>query len=173
MVITVALVAILGACSLWYKGYRQDEKGSVLAVTELIVRAAEDLKADAPVEAKTGDVYFPQARLYVPAPAEPLRLTYAYDPTEKVLSVSSRGIFGRKAAKLYQTNTVKDSFEHVPELQACQRGVSVAYTQISGRAKDLKHTARLQNGNDLYMYAEAACPDLEEVITVLKNVQSY
>src|SRR5690349_12595771 len=78
----VVLVLGLGVfCKvLWWYSRNLDERSNVNTLSTLITRAANGLKVEAPIDAKTGDIYFPQAKLYVPAPNSPTRLSYEYNP---------------------------------------------------------------------------------------------
>ena len=140
-------------------------------IRELIVQAAEDAKADAPVEAKTGDVYFPQAKLYLPAASSYLRLTYAYD--DGVLSVGNKTALRQGISALYNARNIRDMFERVPYLQACQRGVTVLYEPSDAADKELRQTVTLNNGKTAYLYIEKMCPELGETADLLKDLRAY
>lgn len=141
--------------------------------------AAGAAKIDAPVEAKTGEVYFPSARLFVPPPQGSLDvLTYSYDEDDKSqpadFSVSNKRIFTINASKLYAANSLTELFDKVPKLQACQRGINIRYSQTNETyVGALKQTVPLSNGKSLYMYVDSSCPELEELLPLLKQIKTY
>ncbi|HSX29520.1 MAG TPA: hypothetical protein VLE73_03090 [Candidatus Saccharimonadales bacterium] len=159
--------------------YRQNSDLAATSVTrDLIIRAAAGTKTDAVIEAKTGDVYFPQAKLYVPNNPELTDLTYEYDangPNGPELDVSSRGVFERYASRLYNANNTTQLFERIPKLQACQRGITAIYKPLDSNDKQhvLQQTTDLGNGKMLYVYSEKACPELIETADALKDIASY
>ncbi len=148
-------------------------------VREMIMIAARGLNKDAPVEPKTGDVYFPGAKLYLPNPQTMFDITYNYYPGDGAdfqpeLNVSTDPIWGN--SQLYSANDVKELFELVPRFQACTRGIKVVFQQIPQEGiegLELKHTVSLSSGEVAYVYQETACPELNELSEQFKNLQSY
>jgi hypothetical protein len=64
------------------------ELARIVPMRDLLVRAIDGIKMDAPIDPKTGDAYFPPTKLYLPgAAAETAGLTYRY---EKDLGLSVR-----------------------------------------------------------------------------------
>jgi hypothetical protein len=153
------------------------KQSEIVSIRELIIRAAEAVKTNAPLDPKTGDIYFPQAKLYLPNESSFLKLMYAYDDTNNTgpeLSISNRNVFEQNIAKLYSAQDIKELFAGVPKLQSCQRGVTLAYSQLSSDSdRVLKDTVQLNNGKTLYLHAESTCPDLDETIELLKGVKAY
>ncbi len=149
------------------------------SIRQLVLSAVEGTKSLAPVDAKTGDVYFPQAKLYVPVQPTIERLTYSYDPSGEGLSealhVSSQRIFGVTSSKAVGALTMKELFDQLPSLQACQRGIRVVYTkdQVNDGEK-LLQTVALRDGKTLYLFGESdTCPQLVELSQSLKEIKSY
>ncbi len=169
---------ITGALLLW--GYTQRLNTSVTQadlapMRDLLIDAVKNTKVDAPVEPKTGDIYFPQARLYLPNTSSYTQLTYAYNPEDGAdLSIANKVALNQGIASLYSAQSFQGLFEKLPYLQACQRGVTVVYQTIqddSGR--ELRQTVQLANGKTAYLYIEKACPELQETADLLKNLKSY
>jgi hypothetical protein len=177
-----AFLIITGGLLLSLKTYHLKiaaDQASIVPIRELILQAVEGLKKDAPVEARTGDVYFPESRLYLPAPDTTAQLTYGYfkgdDATQspEELSVSTDPVGGSSA--LYSAWNMEDLFERVPKLQACGRGVKLVYEKYTADEgqNELKHTVRLANGRDIYVYLEKDCPELSATADLFKNIRSY
>lgn len=180
-IILIALLLVLVVSGLCYFKYRIKPtvaQAEISPMREMILMAAGAAKKDAPVEAKTGDVYFPGARLFVPPPQGGLDvLTYSfYDDgkTEPDFSVSNKRIFNINASQLYAANNLTELFEKIPKLQACQRGINIRYTQTNETyVGTLKQTVPLPNGKNLYMYVDSSCPEIEELLPLLKQIKTY
>lgn len=156
--------------------YNDTSMQSGISITRsLIINGEQNTKRDAPIDAKTGDVYFPQARLYLPVDISGDVLSYSYDPDEEILSVSSRAVFNEVSAKLYTAKDIEELFSHVPKLQSCQRGVSITRTSSSNLESTnvLKATIKLSNNDQLYIYQENDCPELNDTVERLKNLKQY
>lgn len=181
----IAIIALLlfvvvsGVCFYRYRIKPAVTQAEISQVREMIIMAAGAVKKDAPVEAKTGDVYFPGARLFVPPPEGSLDvLTYSYYEDDKSqpaeFSVSNKRLFNVNASSLYSANNLNELFDKVPKLQACQRGINIRYTQTNEEyIGTLKQTVPLTNGKNLYMYASSSCPEIEELLPLLKQIKAY
>lgn len=153
-------------------------QANTVQIRELILLAVRGLKKAAPVEPRTGDVYFPESRLYLPNPATPLAITYLFDKgnvtnSQSKLSISTYPVRGTEA--LYMVKNTNDLFKAVPKLQACSRGIKLVYEKFppSDSQNQLKSTVRLNNGRNLYIYLEKSCPELSDTANLFKNVQAY
>ncbi|MES2970751.1 MAG: hypothetical protein V4702_00320 [Patescibacteria group bacterium] len=153
-------------------------QAGLVNVRELTLLAVRGLKKDAPVEPRTGDVYFPESRLYLPNPDIALPLTYLIDNSDVTnsqaeLSISTYPVRGTHT--LYMVRDVEHLFEAVPKLQACSRGVKLVSNKFppDNTQNELKHTVRLNNGKELFIYLEKACPELNDTADLLKNIQAY
>src|SRR5258706_16441160 len=135
------------------------DQASIVSVRELILLAVRGLKKDAPVEPRTGDIYFPESRLYLPNPGTPLTLTYLFDKgdvtnSQSELSVSTYPLRGTVA--LYTARNNQELFVAVPKLQACSRGIKIVHQKFPASDTDnmLKQTVHLTTRQDLYVYLE-------------------
>lgn len=175
-VLIVLIACIVGGCAMW-RSHSKQSKTDKLITAELLVRADEGIMTPAPLDAQTGNIYFPQARLFVPMQDSYIQLTYAYSPGGvggiPQLDVSSKSIFNASAAKLYTALANGDDiFTYVPKMQACQRGVHIVYNPLA-EAGQPAYTTQLNNGKTAYMYIEKACPELNDVVHILKDIQAY
>jgi hypothetical protein len=190
LIILAALIGIIGIASITgcvYVSQKPDtadaygqtaNQSGISNVRELILLAVRGAKKDAPVEPKTGDIYFPESKLFLPNPHMVLPLTYVFDedavsgPIEN-LSISTYPVRGSEG--LYTAQNNEELFAAVPKLQACSRGIKLSYEQfpISDTDDALQHTIHLSNGKTLYMYLEKACPDLKEAADALQAIQAY
>lgn len=177
-----ALLAVVIAGIFAAKTYKNSlDTADVSKIRDLVIMAIDNLKTPAVVEPKTGDVYFPQAKLYLPASQNSLsqHLMYSYykdEQTAKVeFSVTNRLIVGQLESRLYSAQNNKQLFEQIPHLQACSRGVTVSDVSIveKGSNVKLRYSGKLQNGESLLLYSEDACSELTETVNLLKNLQSY
>jgi len=152
------------------------DMAAIIPIRLFILQAAEITKTDAPIEPKTGDIYFPEARLYLPASPALSKITYApaADTGNGVtLSVSTKAIFHQAAVPMHNAKDNDELFQGVPKLQACQRGVKLVYSRMDDEQIELRHTIPLSNGKTLYMYTEKLCPELNETADALKNISPY
>lgn len=184
--LTIVILAVVSAGAVfgteYFRWYRQSAELSHMNVMRnLILNAVETLMYDAPVEARTGDSYFPEAKLYLPSTGKQLGLTYLHLPkdefNEATLQVSTRGVYGANAARLTSAQDTDEMWDRIPKLQACQRGVTLSHTPVFANSTDdthtLKQTVRLSNGKPLYIYVERACPELDELAATLAGVRPY
>ena len=156
-------------------------KDDPTAIRESLIGSIQSLKSPAPVDAKTGDVYFPDAKLFVSKPPSGTTLTYSYDDfstvgqlSKPVLSISSSQLINEILPDLYNAQNSFELFEELPHLQACQRGVSIASNPITDDAEvKLHHEQKVADGRNLYIYTDNRCAEAERIIDALKNLQSY
>lgn len=149
-------------------------QAEIAPIRELIIDGVYGAKSDAPIDPKTGDVYFPQAKLYLPNTSSYLRLTYAYDNESGELSVGNKAALNQGITSLYNAQGFRELFDKVPYLQACQRGVTVTHQKlVDAPEKELRQTVQLANGKTAYLYIEKACPELHETAELLKDLKSY
>lgn len=154
------------------------DQANIVEIRELILLAVRGVKKDAPVDPKTGDVYFPEAKLFLPNPHTALSLTYLEDTgniadSQSSLTVSTYPVLG--TTSLYTAQNTKQLFAAVPKLQACTRGVKLVYQKFPATDNQnvLKHTVQLNNGKTLYVYVEKDCPDLDSTADLFANVRAY
>ena len=177
--ITWTGVAIILACCIALITIRvkaAERDASVTRLASLITLAMRGLKADAPVDPQTGTVYFPEARLSLPADKDTLPIyTYNYDSSSDELSVSTRGLTEGMAGRLFSASDTDELMSRVPHNQACSRGVRLTYTDKPSEAESLtrKATVTLSNGKTLHIFTESACPELTPVANALTSIRSY
>lgn len=171
-------LAIIGI-KVWYIdafNATRDQAG-IVAIRELVIKSAEQTKTDAVRDPKTGDIYFPEAKLYLPV-QNVSKLTYNVIPGNEHtdLTVSSSAVFNQMAAELYSTSNMEEMFKRVPHMQACSRGVEVMHTPLAAselEAKEQVATVQLNNGKAVHIYTERACPELKSTAEALKQLRSY
>lgn len=175
---TLLVAAIItGALLTW--GYVERlnaaaRQAEMTPLRDLVIDAVKNTKVDAPVDPKTGDIYFPQARLYLPNTSSYTQLTYAYSPDDGAdLAIANKTALNQGIASLYNAQGFRELFEKLPYLQSCQRGVTVSYRTLEDADKELRQTVQLNNGKTAYLYIEKACPELHETAELLKNLKSY
>lgn len=168
---------ITGALLTW--GYTERinaaaRQAELTPMRDLIVDAVKNTKVDAPIDPKTGDIYFPQARLYLPNTSSYTQLTYAYSAEDGAdLTIANKIALNQGIASLYSAQGFRELFEKLPYLQACQRGVTVSYKVLDDAEKELRQTVQLANGKTAYLYIEKSCPELHETAELLKDLKSY
>jgi hypothetical protein len=150
------------------------KQADMTPVREMLINAIRNTKVDAPIDPRTGDIYFPQAKLYLPNNSSYTQLTYAYNPGDGAdLTIASKTALNQGIAALYNARDIRELFAKLPYLQACQRGITVTYSQNNESEKKLSQTVKLNNGKTIYLYIEKACPELGETAELLKNLKAY
>lgn len=162
-------------------------------IVSLIDDAVNNLVSPAPVNAQTGQVYFPDAKLVLPQPSQDfsvreIEYTNITFNNSFALQVTSKSIVALAETKLLtayanaQSSSATNSkalqavYNQVPNLQACARGVQLFYTAQQGRSSlTLQFTKKLNSGKTLYAYTEPTCSSqqLPVLVDYLKQIQSY
>ncbi len=186
-IIAVTIVLILmGVAGLFYGSvvfhyYKQTaDLTHAIQMRDLILESIPGEAA--PVDFKTGDIYFSEARLYLPKTTElqSRSLTYyysseSYNGSGPELTVSSRQAISQATQVMNNADSVEKVFEAVPKLQACSRGVKLLYTKPNPAIPedDFKQTVQLNNGKQLHIYIEKACPELNSMAKALAGIKAY
>ena len=183
IVLALAIVVLSGALYYGYvktiKRYNEAADYTYASSTrELIFKAIDNLEVDAPIQATTGDVYFPPAKLYLPYADSFQKLAYMYNANDKgdhFLSITDYKVIGRVEAQMSNAMKIDEIFDKVPKLQACSRGVTVSFKPLTKNDidADLRKTVHINNGKTLYLYLEKACPELEETLQNLTKLRAY
>lgn len=185
VVLTIAIfvLSVMLIQFLWFKVSEYKDMASRAQTEPLrsyIIKAVGGHKSDAPIDAKTGDVYFPQAKIYLPSTVENNRLTYGYYEEldgSGILSISSHPALNQALNIIYSAGTVDELLNAVPKLQACQRGITFLQKEnkpdFNYEENELQYTLELKDGRTYYVYYEKSCPELEETSELLRNLNSY
>jgi hypothetical protein len=182
-IIVGLVVLFVGVSGMYVAGKVTDydmaaDQANMVSIRELILAAVRGAKKDAPVDPKTGDIYFPESRLYLPNPKQALPITYLEDTGDIASSHSSLTVSTypvRTTEKLYVARNPTELFNAVPHLQSCSRGVKLSYEKFPSddTTNELRSTITLDNGKQLYIYLDKGCPELKDLATTLKNVRPY
>ena len=177
----LAIILIVGFSGYWeiirYKINR--DQIEMVTTRELIISAIDNLNQPAVKDPKTGDLYFPPSKLYLPYTNDHSRfvLVYSYydfDPNDIEFTISNRFVLGNAQSKLYTAQNISKLFDELPQAQACARGLRITYEKLSDESNlKLNHSFVLNNGKMLFIYSEKACPQLDSTAEMLKNLRSY
>lgn len=166
----------------------RNEREATNSTRDALVQAVADMMATAPVDARTGDIYFPALHLYLPyVKGQDTLEDYIYQrdvygdaQAESVISVNTRQTVSGASGDLYNARTPDELFKKVPRVQSCARGVSIATRPIKNLdqgsdqlRRKFHHTQVLEDGRELYFYYEPACSELAAVADRLKELRSY
>ncbi|MBH2007874.1 hypothetical protein I8H83_04670 [Candidatus Saccharibacteria bacterium] len=148
-------------------------------IRDMLIRSSRDSHINAPIEPKTGDVYFPEMKLYVPrGDAQIASFTYRYDTSyegwPESISVTSRDVTDQAELDLYNAVDSEKVFSKVPYMQACRQGLTLTAQPLpSLDGEKLHHQQALQDGRMLYVYTNTGCPALTEVVDDINRINSY
>jgi hypothetical protein len=176
LVFTVALLTV----TFQYYG-KSAEKAQSEPIRDFMIAEINEGMADAPVDAKSGDIYFPEFRMYLPRPAqrdEQLRLKYTFfsdgSGPAKEFHVTDRKVLSRLSNGLRSAPNLNTVWDTVPHLQACASGLTVSeqrHDEPSG--PELKHVVKLDDGRTVYIYLDQTCTELTTLTDRLANLKSY
>ncbi len=178
--VVLGLVAYIAYGYIWVGSYNYRTTlnyASADSIRTLILQAAKNVVKDAPVEAKTGDIYFPEAKLYLPLPDSYVDLGYRI-PVDNSggLHIADRLVLANREAHILSAQNVDEVFERIPKFQACSRGVFLTYNQEKPNEiyePELKQTIRLSNGKTLYAYIEKGCQENSGTALLLTQIRPY
>jgi len=180
LIVAVPLIVVGSFVAVEKARYYKDaaDQANLVSIRELIITAIRAVKQNAPVDPRTGDVYFPEAKLYLPDPGGPTTFTYLFDSvdiadSQSGLSVSTYPVRG--STPLYTAKNMNELFAAVPKLQACSRGIKLVYNKFPQSDKEnmFVNTAHLNNGKDVYIYIENKCPELKDTANLFTDIKAY
>ncbi|MBL8121926.1 hypothetical protein JNM87_04230 [Candidatus Saccharibacteria bacterium] len=165
--ITVALLLLVGQLLLDVLLVRQYYNQPDSTVLTLIEEAVRGLYIDAPIEPQSGMVYFPEAKLRMPAAKDTFtRFMYSYNDaadnsaltvtTSAIINTTSAHMWSAYASSQTQAKKLEAAFEAVPALQSCSRGVQIYLSEQPEKGHPL-FTKQVKDGRTLYAYTETAC----------------
>jgi hypothetical protein len=144
---------------LWSRTIENDPS----VVRSLVIEANDNLYRAAPVEATSGDIYLPEARLRIARAPGQKTLHYAYYPAvaadrqDEEVYLSGEG-WNQGRVKLYTAGgeqTVSSFFAQVPYFQACSRQFLIKFKK-NGASISTNYTATqhltLADGRTAYLY---------------------
>jgi hypothetical protein len=172
-IVAGAVLVIAVSSGLLYWHHQRQGDNDITEIRELILMAVEGLSVPAPVDARTGDVYFPPAKLYLPTTQVLPQITYGYEPESQTLRVSTKQVVSATGSKLYSAHNNEQLFALVPKLQACSRGLLLSPdTQQDSSLVHIGDTT-VRDGRTLHVYNERQCNELNALGLQLLGVHSY
>jgi hypothetical protein len=179
----LAVVLILAVqAALFMNLYQRSERLAPDKIQTLIVEAMRSLYRDAVIEPVSGKVYVPETRLAFQNGDGTLRIVYSAVKDPDTVTVTDKKLLNRNVAKIYSAQSLAETFDRVPELQACARQVHILFSPASNvtgfSENDVKpeFTRKLADGRTVYAYTEKNSPctaDNTELLALLQTVQSY
>ena len=178
-IVAILLIVIVGGLGTYlYYVYSSANLVSYINLRDLIIDASNNASRAVPVDPKTGDLYFPESKLYLPNPKEnQFELKYFWylngEDNQEELKITQA--YNPKTSTLYSANSHDQLMGHLPKFQACSRGAMLVYNKIDDPSNiyDLKHELMLNNNKKLFIYLEKDCPELNNMTNKLKNIRAY
>lgn len=156
---------------------RQNALRDKMILNDLIISAVDNLNKPVPTDPKTGEVFLRNMKLQLPPPELALGpIVYRYEINEGSEAIERVNIVAQQdidAAKgeLRTAADLKSSFDKVPRLQSCARGVLIAFSPTEGN-HTLAQEKQLKNGKKAYIYAEEKCRN-DALIEYSKKIEIY
>lgn len=136
----------------------------------LISEAMDNLQQPVLRDPKSGDYYLPELKLTVPASENLWRLKYYADAKEQTANISVQSVMSRAKSDMITAKSVEELFRHVPQYQACSRGVQLQFTKPQ---EGISWQKQLADGRTLYAYADKDCSSIGELSNALRTIDSY
>jgi hypothetical protein len=152
-------------------------QSAVSSMGQSVVSTVWDTTRPAPIDPKTGDMYFPEAKHYLPAEigSSPVVYSYSEDEAGPILRISTKEAISIFEARVLSAYDIDEVFLFLPRLQACARGV-----QLFGSAEQAQDYGvnwledEIMVGEKTYfMYTEPSCPHLTNVVERVRKLQPY
>jgi hypothetical protein len=181
---TVICAVILGvAVVAWLYTAREREAANVAQLRSMLLHSLESSIKPAPVDAKTGDTYFPALKVYMPADSLGSTYDFTYDTNaygdselsaSPTVTVSRRTVIDEAETGMLNARDATALFETVDEAQKSTRCVTMA-SQPLKNTEGLKFhsTQKLADGRELSFYYEPGCKGVAGIVEDLRNLRPY
>lgn len=154
----------------------QEQQGTTIKT--LVVESVRNAQRETVTDPVSGKVYIPDARLVLSGSADAPRLSYSGDKTE--LNIAQDAVVDQAVAGVYSGQSLNDTFNHVPCLQACSRQIVLRFQapdkNNAVRSDHMKQvfTKQLADKRTVYAYQDTGCASsADTLITYLQTIQSY
>jgi hypothetical protein len=189
MLLGFLLVSIVVFGALVWAGWQTNrlnyvyDQTTINTVREQALLTARLSKTPVPIDAKSGELFFAQEKLYLPAKDEERRLNFGYLPSTSTnagewdLSVSSDFAFMIGANKVYGATDTNQLYRAIAELDSCQRGVRVVEKRTPTLDNEstlvFKRSVAVSDTRTVYLYADKGCSNLDDVVYQLQSLKAY
>lgn len=164
--ITVAVIAQIAYNKIVWDRLEETSNLKVAMMIQNAMDGLENLKSS-PTKLADGSLLIEEGRLKLPPANENIRnLIYFYNwPTSgtdengytwddpEFIEVTTKQIAGISKYKVLNGTTVEDTFDAVPEAQACNRGFKIQFEEGEGFDKSV----RLEDGRTMFLFRDAGC----------------
>ncbi len=162
---------------------RIDEKVDRDLLNTFLFEAVDSLTTPIITNSQTGDLYIPQAKLYVENDSSFNQSIYEYRYDENPIDDYPLLIVTSNTAKNYYKNQIRmansseDALDFVPNLQACQRGVQL-FTEDDNHEnypeRIFAYTLKVEDGRSFNVYYEDKCEtEIQDTLELVKKLKSY
>lgn len=156
-----------------------------LVIRSMVFSAVDGLRKSSPVDFRTGDNYFPEARIFVPNNQLAHTLLYSYTPASKSdsgeifdeeLTVTSESIMSRSKLPIMSAEGIGSVFEFIPQMQACNRAFVIKFVDTKPQFSEttLQAKASLDDGRTAYIFKDVGCKvDTNDLQSALLKARSF
>jgi hypothetical protein len=183
LLITVLVVQAFAIAGLfiWVRTmhYQIDQVQAHVLGTQ-IVAATDGLTKAAVADGPTGNVYFPELKLFLPASQDFYQgsrysLTQTDDKGTQALHIIDDFAYNRARLKVVNVgHSVQEVFAGVPHLQACARGYYVLFDGQTSANIPEQFSKQLKDGRTVHVRLDPDCEENKAVfLPYLKQIESY
>lgn len=179
----LALLAVFLVFQIGYVMYTNDvlddlsRQNGVLWMGQSLTHATWDTTKPAPIDPKTGDVYFPEVKHYLLAEigSSPVIYSYTEDEAGPILRISTKEVISIFESRLLSASDIDEMFLFLPRMQACARGVQLFSSAEQAQDYGVNWLEdEITIGDKIYfMYTEPSCPHLANVVDRARQLQPY
>lgn len=182
---SIVMIATLLSISaiLWsqYRIIKDSQKNDTSEIEAMIFSAVDGLTRPLPLDAKSGEAYIHDALIMFPAtvvtPPNDFRFNYqsASGDFPEQVTIAYSPMIEREKAAMRGKQTVEESLQYVPNVQACARGYRLYFKTQDEHKYELVFEKTLRDGRMVYVYKEKACieDNHDEIVDYLKQIESY
>lgn len=141
----------------------------------ILTQAVDDIARPVTTDPKTGDVFFHEARVFLPPVPEGRNLKYAIQGDDPLtIELTDPSSYSDARLNVRNALTMEETFEELPTLQACVRAYRLVFGTLNEDNFTLKDTVNLADGRKVSLYLNEKCSNNADVfVPYLKQLKAY
>jgi hypothetical protein len=141
----------------------------------VLTQAVDDIAQPVVLDPKTGEVFFHEARVFLPPAPQGRNLKYTIQGDDPLtIELTDPSSYHDARSNLTNTLSMEETFEKLPTLQACVRAYRLVFGTLSEDNFILKDAINLADGRKVSLYLNEKCSTNDDTfVPYLKQLQSY